>query len=126
MKMKKSLKVLCFVLPAVVALLIIAAIVINQFTSIDLLSTIQSMGTKALNECGPIFEKAMDFIIFCGRSIWNAYVKYVFSMAAHIFVTGLWYEVLIKVAGIFVLVQRELDKSPSQLRDFSCLRQGGF
>ncbi len=99
-KMKKSLKVLCFILPVIVALLIIAAILINQFTGGGLLSTFQSAGNKVLNTGAQIFNKITDLINFCVSPIWNAYVNNVFNKVAPVFVTGLWYEVLIKVAGL--------------------------
>ena len=88
LNMKKSLKVLCFVLPAIVALLIIAAIVISQFTDNGLINTIESAGTKALNVGAWIFNKIVDFIIFCGRPIWNVYIKNIFNKVAPLFITG--------------------------------------
>jgi len=101
--MKKSLKVLCFVLLAIVALLIIAAIVISLFGDDDLKNNIESEGTKALNVGTWIFNKIVDFIIFCGRPVWNAYIK-IFYKVGPMFVTGLWYEVVVKVAGVLGLL----------------------
>ncbi len=101
--MKKSLKVLCFVLSAIVALLIIAAIVISLFAGDDLKNTIESVGTKALNVGAWIFNKIVDLIIFCGRPVWNAYIKIIYKVGP-MFVTGLWYEVVVKVAGVLGLL----------------------
>ena len=101
--MKKSLKVLCFVLPAIVALLIIAAIVISLFADDDLKNTIESAGTKALKVGAWIFNKIVDFIIFCGRPVWNAYIKIIYEVGP-LFVTGVWYEVVVKVAGVLGLL----------------------
>jgi len=101
--MKKSLNVLCFVLPAIVALLIIAAIVISLFADDDLKNTIESAGTKALNVGAWVFNKIIDFIIFCGRPVWNAYITIIYKVGP-MFVTGLWYEVVVKVAGVLGLL----------------------
>jgi len=101
--MKKSFKVLCFVLPAIVALLIIAAIVISLFADDDLKNTIESAGTNTLNVGAWIFNKIVDFIIFCGRPVWNAYIKIIYKVGP-MFVTGLWYEVVVKVAGVLGLL----------------------
>ena len=101
--MKKSLKVLCFVLPTIVALLIIAAIVISLFADDDLKNTIESAGTKALNIGAWIFNKILDFIIFCGRPVWNAYIEIIHKVGP-LLVTGVWYEVVVKVAGVLGLL----------------------
>lgn len=101
--MKKSLKVLCFVLPAIVALLIIAAIVISLFADDDLKNTIESAGTKALNVGAWVFNKIIDFIIFCGRPVWNAYTKILYKVGP-LLITGVWYEVVVKVAGVLGLL----------------------
>ncbi len=101
--MKKSLKVLCFVLPAIVALLIIAAIVISLFADDDMKNTIESAGTKASNISAVFFNKIVDFIIFCGRPVWNAYIKIIYKVGP-LFVTGVWYEVVVKVAGVLGLL----------------------
>jgi len=101
--MKKSLKVLCFVLLAIVALLIIAAIVISLFTDDDLKNTIESAGTNTLNVGAWIFNKIVDFIIFCGRPVWNAYIKIIYKVGP-LLISGVWYEVVVKVAGVLGLL----------------------
>ena len=102
-KMKKSLKVLYFVLLAIATLLIIAIIAINLFADNPLKITIESAGTKALNVSIDFFNKTVDFILFCVRYVWNVYIK-IFSEAGPLIVTGVWYEVVLKVAGVLGLL----------------------
>ncbi len=117
--MKKSLKVLCFVLPTIVALIIVAAIVISLFADEDLKNTFESTGNKALNVGLLIFNKIVDIILFCGRPVWNTYIKIIYKIGP-LLITGLWYEIVVKVAGVLgllILVTGMLRFVVTQIRD---------
>jgi hypothetical protein len=101
--MRKSLKVLCFVLPIIVALLIIAAILIYLYGDPALKSTIESAGIKTLNVSTRFFKKIVDFILFCAGPVWNVYIK-IFYEIGPLIATGVWYEVVVKVAGVIGLL----------------------
>ena len=101
--MRKSLKVLCFVVPIIVALLIIAAILIYLYGDPAWKSAIESAGTKALNVSTGFFKKIVDFILFCAGPVWNVYIK-IFNEIGPLIVTGVWYEVVVKVAGVIGLL----------------------
>jgi hypothetical protein len=103
MKMRKSLKVLCIVLPIIVALLILATILIHLYGDPALKASIESAGTKALKVIAGFFKKIVDFIVFCAGPVWNVYIK-IFNEIGPLIVTGVWYEVVVKVAGVIGLL----------------------
>jgi len=101
--MRKSLKVLCFVLPIIVALLILATILIHLYGDPALKIAIESAGIKALKVSAGFFKKIVDFIFFCAGPVWNVYIK-IFYEIGPLIVTGVWYEVVVKVAGVIGLL----------------------
>lgn len=101
--MRKSLKILCFVLPVIVALLIIATILIYRYGDPAWKIAIESAGTKALNATAWFFKKIVDFILFCAGPVWNVYIK-IFYEIGPLIATGVWYEVVVKVVGVIGLL----------------------
>ena len=101
--MKKSFKVLFFVLLVIVVLLIIASIAIYIFADNALKITIESAVIKALNVSAKYFGKVVNFVLFCARPVWNVYLK-IFYIIGPVIVTGAWYEVVAKAAGVIGLL----------------------
>ena len=102
--MKKLLRALCFVVLVVAAIFVIGAAFTTQFVAGDLSTTIRSAGVKVLNVSAQVFNKITDLARSYGKPIWDAYINHVFNKVTPIFVTGLWYEVLVKIAGLLAFL----------------------